>query len=238
MKKTCGIIVMISMLMIISGCATLPDEGSAEAAAPAAAQAMEAERTPVQEEAPAAPVQATTENPIQKLEEKYDLFFSYVDNIEYKDYSLMMSIPLQSKDAQYADTEVLDIVYHAYSDSEVGITPNILFYVKYTGNDWRFMEGDLKIKTDTGLITMEDPFSTPYRCSLESGKVMEVLHFADFQLSGREVTDLYGSDSIRLQYWLNPVDIDAATYRYIKFFIDEFYGKSFEELKQLYPSGT
>ncbi len=100
------------------------------------------------------------------------------------------------------------------------ITTNKIFYtieIIYIGDDWRFLSGEIKIKTDENLykIYVDDP----YHSVLSGGNVFELIQ-AKIDLIA--LNDIANTEILRMQFYCEPIDIPSENISLIKRFYDEY----------------
>jgi hypothetical protein len=88
--------------------------------------------------------------------------------------------------------------------------------VTYVGDNWRFLSGDIVIKTDENLYKHYD--GDPHRSVLSEGRVLERIQ-SEIRLE--TINDMANTEILRIQFYGNPIDIPKENILYIKQFYDE-----------------
>ncbi|MCX5914289.1 MAG: hypothetical protein NTV04_20435 [Deltaproteobacteria bacterium] len=89
--------------------------------------------------------------------------------------------------------------------------------VSFMGDDWRFMDGDVLIRTDHRLYRFKD--DEPYHKVLSGGTVHEVL---EVDVQAKVLLDMISSGAVRLQYWGEPVDVTPEGLAALSDFCSQF----------------
>lgn len=102
------------------------------------------------------------------------------------------------------------------TDSNItGIYYSIVIY--YVGSSWLFMDGDVRIQTDSTLYKCSD--STPHRMVLYGGNVLETISAT---IDSWIIKDMANSNEIRIQFFGSPITITKSGKQAINNFYNEF----------------
>jgi hypothetical protein len=109
------------------------------------------------------------------------------------------------------DTDILGVERYRPD----GGAPFYAIVVNYDGSGWRFMEA-IHLKTDSKLYSLQD--RSPSRNVRSGGEVTERV---SAQLTEEILADLRTTQALRVQYYLEPVDIQPAALAAVKQLIGE-----------------
>ncbi len=94
-----------------------------------------------------------------------------------------------------------------------------IFYtlsIDYSGENWRFMSGDVKIKTDKKLYKFKD------KKVLQNATTLGVTETISVTVKKDVLSDMANSSEIRIQYWGEPLTLPEKSVENIKRFYEEY----------------
>lgn len=163
-----------------------------------------------------------------KEETSYSNKVKFTDDIDNPSYSVRLELKISETDKF--------LLKYIVPKKPLDGTKNIVFLsIVFNGSDWRFMEGDIKIKIDDNeTITYTDNRTS--RDVLSGGNVMEIITITilDGDENIKELSEIKDCNSLVIQYWLEPIKFDDKQLTIVKDFINKYYGLTYEDLEKLY----
>jgi len=110
-----------------------------------------------------------------------------------------------------------------------GIGKMLALRIIYKGPRWRFMSGEVKFKTDSGLATLTD--DNPSRDVIYGGEVMEQIGLYPINTDGF-IESVVNSSQLTLQYYNDPITLEPEQFAQLKAFLSEYRDTTYEKLKE------
>ena len=124
----------------------------------------------------------------------------------------------------YKDKDEISITKFAHGTGKY--EDAFLIQVLFRGDSWRFMKGDVRIKTDTELYKYVD--DDPHH-SVGRGYVLEII---SFYIPPSVIEDMAYSDEVRMQYHFEPITLSPESIDLLKQFYEEYVVDMTEDGKQ------
>ena len=154
----------------------------------------------------------------------YAVSIDFSEDIENSSYTVTIDFNLPSS-GYPSGREDITINYLAFEDG----TFFAYFMIGYVGDDWRFMDGDVRVKLDDKSFTWYD--NEPYRSVLNSGSVLEIIGIV---FDRNIVNEITSSNNMVMQYYQSPITISDEDFIMMKDFLSKYFGKTYNELEQIY----
>jgi hypothetical protein len=162
----------------------------------------------------------------------------FKDDIDNPSYMISKVIVLDKK--SYKEYEELNIIYVVNQKPVDNLQSYVFMQIHFRGEDWRFMDFDLKIKIDDELITYTKEEVIKDSNVISGSDVRETLTWVITDKDKRidQLKKINQCEELILQYWLDPMRLTQGQIDELKDFLNEYYGLSYDEVKSKLTSSS